>query len=121
MNLLAKGKSDVHQCIEREPRNTATQQIVDPRLGDAAVFGGRGLRPTAVLDKRGDLSHQLGADLEVGGFLGSVGKRIPDAGEPLLLRLGHGYFLVSWVKRCFASSISRFDVACVFFWKAWST
>jgi hypothetical protein len=30
------------------------------------------------------------ADLEVGGFLGGVGKRIPDAGVPLVLRLGHG-------------------------------
>ncbi len=111
MNLLTKGKSDVHQRIERKARNAAAQQVVDARLGDAAMFRGRGLSPVAFLDQRSDLSHQLGANLEVGGFLGGVGKRIPDAGVPLVLRLF--FFFWSWLfpgQLCEAL-FRQFDVA----------
>jgi hypothetical protein len=49
-------RRDVHQRIEREPRDASAQQIVDAWLRDSAALGRLDLLPAFGLDQLGNLS-----------------------------------------------------------------
>ena len=89
MDALPQGGGNVHQRIEREARDPAAQQVVDPQLRHPATAGRLGLRPAAVANEGTDLAHQLGAQAKVHRFLGRVGQRIPHAGVAFHFGLGH--------------------------------
>lgn len=115
VDMLAKLGGDVHQRIEREARDASPEQVVHAWLGNATALSGSSLRPVALLDQRGDLPHQLGTHLEVGGFLAVSASASQTLANRSVLVLLMVTSLPSRAKRCFARSISRFDVACVFF------
>ena len=81
MHPLPQRRSNVHQSIQREARDSALQQVIDVRLRDAAVTCGFGPCPAACFDQRSDLAHQIGAHAQVRGFFGGVGNGVPDARE----------------------------------------
>jgi hypothetical protein len=65
-------RRDVDQCIEREARDLAAYQIVDPRLRYAATGCRFGLRPAVPFQARCDLLHQLGPCSQIRSLLGGV-------------------------------------------------
>jgi ribonuclease VapC len=70
-------RADVHQRIEREARDPATEEIIDPRLSDAAVARGLGLCPCPLMYDSCDLLHQFGSRSQIRRLLGLVCNSIP--------------------------------------------
>ena len=81
MHPLPQRRSNVHQSIQREARDSALQQVIDVRLRDAAVTCGFGPCPAACFDQRSDLAHQFGAYAQVCRVFAGVGNGVPDARE----------------------------------------
>ena len=51
-HAATQGRRDVHQRVEREARDTAAQEIVDPWLRYAAMFRRFGLCPVVLFQTR---------------------------------------------------------------------
>lgn len=71
-------RRDVDQRVERETRDPAAEQIVDPWLGDDAPACGFGLCPFVLFQPCHDLLHQFSPRSQIRGLLGSVCDRIPN-------------------------------------------
>lgn len=113
---------DVDERVQRKAGDTSAHQIVDPRLGDAAMSGGLLLRPAALRNYRGDLLHEFGASAHICRLLRSICNCVPYAGVGLDSScLFHRCVLISWLNRRVAILMSRFEVVCVFFWNACNT
>lgn len=110
---------DVHERVEREARNPAAEQVVDPWLRHAAVARRLRLCPILSFHACCDFLHQFCPRPQVRGLFGRVPNRIPNT--RVALRFAHSPPLNNCANRLFAVSISRFEVACVFFWKACNT
>ncbi len=67
----AKGRGDVHQRTQGKAGGAAPRKIVHARLRHAALPGGFGWRPAALLQDCGHLAHQVHARPQV-GCLGGV-------------------------------------------------
>lgn len=59
VNAQAERGCDVDQGVEREPRDAATQQIIDTWLSEVAARGGFLLRPPLGGDEIGEAAHQI--------------------------------------------------------------
>src|ERR1017187_145909 len=70
---------DVDQRVEREARDPAAQQIVNPWLRHAAAPCRLVLCPVMLSEARRDLLHQFGPCSQIRSLLGGVRNRIPNA------------------------------------------
>lgn len=86
-SLCAPARRDVHQRVQREPRNPPAQQVVDARLRHPAALRRFGLRPPALFQDRRNLAHQRRAQPQVLRLFRRVRQRIPNARECLRLCL----------------------------------
>jgi len=118
-HLPPQRRRNIHERIERKPRDLPPQQIVDPRLRHAAMACRFRLSPGPPFHKCRDLLHQLGARPQVRSLPRGIRDRVPHA----RVTLGPVHFPPReiWPKRRRAISMSRREVACVFFWKACRT
>ena len=114
----AQGSRDVHLRPERKARDSSPPPIIHARLRHARASRGIRLGPAVFINQRCNLVRQFGAQTQVRRLLRRVGLRIPHAGAAFDLPLAHVSPLVSWAKRASPVWMSRFDVACAFFWKA---
>jgi hypothetical protein len=81
VDLLTEASGHVDERVDGELFDAAAEEVVDARLGDAAVFGGCGLRPLLVSDEFANLNHQVGTSFEVRGLFSRNAKRIPNGVE----------------------------------------
>ena len=70
---------NVEKRVERKARHPAAQKIVHAWLSYPTVGGSLRLCPFAFLYDGRDFAHEFGPGSQVGGLLGSVGNRVPDA------------------------------------------
>lgn len=78
LNLQLSRRRNVHQGIQRELRQLATEQVVRPGAGEAKAFCSVLLGKVPAENGLADLVEQGGARLQIGGFLFGVGQGIPD-------------------------------------------
>lgn len=79
--MLTDASKDVHEHVEAEAVQVATQEVIQSRLCEAEAR--RRLSDVQALDVLTDLRHQLGAELQVFGLLKRVAQGLPHAVEPL--------------------------------------
>ena len=76
--------------VQREALDLAAQQVIEPRLGNAAVPGGDHLCPAARADYFGNPDHQFGPQPQVLRFARITLQRVPDTVETLWSVRIHG-------------------------------
>src|SRR4029077_19397849 len=118
-HATTQGRRDVDQRVEREARDPAPQQIVNPWLREAAAAPPLALRSFVLFQQCRDLLHQFSPRSQIRSLLGSVRDRIPNT--RVGLGLAHIFPPNNCLNRRFAISRSFLGVACVFFWKACRT
>jgi hypothetical protein len=77
LNLQFRRRRYIHQGIQRELRQLATEQVVRPGPGEAKAFYGVLLGKVPAENGLADFVEQGGARLQIGGFLFGVGQRLP--------------------------------------------
>src|SRR5260370_33568755 len=118
-HAAAQRRRDVDQRVEREARDPAAEQIVDPWLRYAAPSCRFVLCPVMLFEPCRDLLHQFGPCSQIRSLLGCVGDRVPNT--RVALEFAHILPPNSCPNRFFAISRSFFGFPWVFLWKACRT